>query len=672
LSFTAQQGQAFNPAAQAITLTAQFASLTYSSTVTYVSSATGWLSVSPGSGSVTTSGSGTKVTTSVNISSLSAGVYTATVSFTNQTNSSDPAKSVAVVLHITPNPNSLPAQISVSAGNGQSAAINTDFAIPLAAIVRDVNGNPLAGIVVTFTAPAGGASGTFPGGVLVVTANTDVNGIATAPTFTANGTVGSYSVLATTAGVATPATFNLVNNPANTISGYSYYLPFLANNYQPGGVSNGSFTTFLTFQNSNNVATSISIRYFDSTGTVITVPAGTCSTIQAYGECVAPSPFTSGQHGEAILTSIQPLNVVVAEATPFGGSAYTVGAGASNNLIAPVAIRGGLVDFTTQLTIFNTGSSSASGTIKFYDQGGNHIAAADKSFTLATQTTTSFDQSSDTSLGNNFYGWAQISSPAGSQLVAQVLEQRPSVHFVAVVNAQSTPQTTLYDPAIFNQAFGPFVTGANLVNPNPTPVTVSINYYRNDGTTYAASPFTIPANGVVGIYHAGTSGAGLPDGGLPAGTSGWYGAAQVNVSGINGVVMFVNEQGGTTGNGNDQSGTYGAAVSGATSVGLPVMANGAFGGYVTGSTIENTTNSNVGGTIQYFDLNGTAVGTAKTFSVGPHASFPLYQGGTDQGLSAGFYGTAVIMVTSGPTSSILTTTNAQSNEFFYSYTEPVE
>jgi hypothetical protein len=500
---------------------------------------------------------------------------------------------------------------------------------------------------------------------------------------TANATVGSFSVLATTAGVAAPATFNLLNVPVTPDKGYTYALPFLANTYQPvspsvmhrakaSTVVSGTFTTFLAFQNSSNVSTTVSLRYFDANGVSIATPAGTCTNIPAYGECIAPNPFATGQHGEAILTSLQPLNVIVAEATPFGGGAYTVGAGASNMLVAPVSIRGGLVDFTTELNIFNMASSPVSGTVQFFDAAGNHISAADKTFTLGSQTTLSYDQSSDTSLGNNFYGWAQVNSPTGSQLVAQVLEQRPSVHFVAIVNAQFTPQTTLYAPAIFNQAFGPFVTGANLVNPNSTPVAVNLTYYRNDGTAFPTSQFTIPANGVVGIFQGSSGGTGLPVGGLPVGANGWYGSAQVTVSGSSGIVMFVNEQGGTTGSGSDQSGTYGAAVSGVTSVGLPVMANVAFGGYITGATIENTTNSVVGGAIQYYALDGTPVGTAKPFSVGPHASYPVYQGDPAQGLAVGFYGTAVISVTSGPTSSLLTTTNAQSNQFFYSYTEPLQ
>jgi hypothetical protein len=601
--------------------------------------------------------------------SLSIGTHTIIAAYSGDTNYGA-GTSPGLVQQVSP------PTIAVAGGNGQSTPISTTFPVALSAIVRDsLSGAPAAGIVVTFVAPAGGPSGLFATtNATTVTATTDINGIATAPALTANGVVGSYVVQAITANAAAPAIFNLVNNPANAAQGYSYYLPFLANAYHASSGSSGSFTTYLVFQNTAAVSTTISLSYFDAAGNTVAVPASTCVNVPAWGECVAPNPFASGQRGEAILTSLQPLNVIVSEATPYGGSAYAAVPGAASTLLAPAAIRGGLVDFTTQLNVFNGGDSAASGTIQFYDQTGTHISAADKTFSLAAHTTITYDQLNDTTLGNSFYGWVRISGAAGNQLVAQVLEQRPSVQFVAVVNAQFNPQTNLYAPAIFNGAFGPFVTGTNLVNPNSTPVTVTVSYYRNDGTLLSAAPFSIAAYGVTGIFqgatNVGASGVlGLPSGGLP---SGWYGSAQVNVAGSNGIIMFVNEQGGTTGTGSDQSGTYGAAVSGASSVGLPVMANGAFGGYVTGATVANTTDLSVAATIQYYDLSGALVGTPKAFTVGPHASYSLYQGDAGQGLAAGFYGTAVVNVTSGPTSSLLVTTNAQSNAFFYSYTDPAQ
>ena len=101
------------------------------------------------------------------------------------------------------------ASITATGGTNDSAPINTLFGARLVATVKDLGGNPVSGVTVTFSAPGTGASGAFAGGV--VTATTDTTGAATAAAFTANGTAGSYSVTATVTGVATPATFALTN-----------------------------------------------------------------------------------------------------------------------------------------------------------------------------------------------------------------------------------------------------------------------------------------------------------------------------------------------------------------------------------------------------------------------------------------------------------------------------
>jgi subtilisin-like proprotein convertase family protein len=105
----------------------------------------------------------------------------------------------------------LPASIAVFAGTPQSAALNQNFSAPLQVVVKDSGGISVTGAIVTFTAPAGGASGTFSNGSNVISATTDVNGIASSGTFKANGTAGSYVVTATVGGVAGQASFNLTN-----------------------------------------------------------------------------------------------------------------------------------------------------------------------------------------------------------------------------------------------------------------------------------------------------------------------------------------------------------------------------------------------------------------------------------------------------------------------------
>src|SRR5205085_8171018 len=75
--------------------------------------------------------------------------------------------------------------------------------------VTDAGGNPLKGLSVTFTAPASGAGGAFVGNSTVTT---NVQGMATAPAFAGNSVAGSYTITATTSGVA-PVAFSLTNTP---------------------------------------------------------------------------------------------------------------------------------------------------------------------------------------------------------------------------------------------------------------------------------------------------------------------------------------------------------------------------------------------------------------------------------------------------------------------------
>jgi hypothetical protein len=104
-----------------------------------------------------------------------------------------------------------PASIVPASGDNQRAILGATFANPLAAYVFNANGHLVQGVSVTFTAPAGGASGTFPGGQESVTVVTDANGLAMAPALTANTTAGSYIVTAQAAGLATVADYQLSN-----------------------------------------------------------------------------------------------------------------------------------------------------------------------------------------------------------------------------------------------------------------------------------------------------------------------------------------------------------------------------------------------------------------------------------------------------------------------------
>jgi hypothetical protein len=101
------------------------------------------------------------------------------------------------------------ATLVVQSGSPQSANIGAPYASPLAVLARDAGGNPLAGVVVTFTAPASGPSGRFSGGFASIQSASDASGIAIAPAFTAGLTAGSFSVVARAG--SSSATFALTN-----------------------------------------------------------------------------------------------------------------------------------------------------------------------------------------------------------------------------------------------------------------------------------------------------------------------------------------------------------------------------------------------------------------------------------------------------------------------------
>ena len=111
-----------------------------------------------------------------------------------------------------------PSAITAGVGSSQSSELGTDFSVPLAVTVTDADGNDVAGAMVTFEAPASGASGVFAGSGATAKVLTNASGIATAPDFSANETTGGYVVTASVAPLAIPATFALVNDARTSAS----------------------------------------------------------------------------------------------------------------------------------------------------------------------------------------------------------------------------------------------------------------------------------------------------------------------------------------------------------------------------------------------------------------------------------------------------------------------
>ena len=125
--------------------------------------------------------------------------------------------------------------LAIASGNNQTALINTAFANPLSVTVSPNSaGEPVNGGSVTFTPPGSGAGATIAGNPATIAA-----GAATTGTVTANGTGGTYNVVAGAHGAASSINFSLTNNVAPTV------LSIVRGNASP--TNNGSVPFNVTF-----------------------------------------------------------------------------------------------------------------------------------------------------------------------------------------------------------------------------------------------------------------------------------------------------------------------------------------------------------------------------------------------------------------------------------------
>ncbi len=238
----------------------------------------------PGSGASATFPTGN--TASIGAGGLTSENVTAnTVSGTyNVTASASGASSVQFSLTNTAGAS---ASIAPTSGTPQIVATNGQAGTALQATVHDRFGNPVPNVTVTFAAPGSGASGTFLGGG---TATTNAQGIATAPTYTANGTSGSYTITATVGGVGTAANFSLINTPDGTAK----ITPVTATESTTVNTAFTALQVHVT-DNSNDDIAGISVTFTAPS----TAPSGTFSgglasvTVTTNAQGIATAPFTA-------------------------------------------------------------------------------------------------------------------------------------------------------------------------------------------------------------------------------------------------------------------------------------------------------------------------------------------------------------------------------------------
>jgi hypothetical protein len=250
-----------------------------------------------------------------------------------------------------------PARATAVAGSGQSAYVGTPFTTPLQVRIQDQDGNPVGGLTVAFSVPRSGASGAFEGGGQ---AQTDSQGVATAPAFSANNISGSYTVTASPLSGQPAALFQMTNSSrlAQTITFAP--LPDLVIGAAP-------FTLVATA--SSGLPVSFSIESGPAT------LSGSTLTVTGVGRVmvVASQPGNAGV--EEAPTVFRSFNVVRATQTiafapisdhTVGDAPFTISATASSGLpvdftvIGPASIQGTAVTVTGAGTVSITASQEGS------------------------------------------------------------------------------------------------------------------------------------------------------------------------------------------------------------------------------------------------------------------------------------------------------------------------
>jgi len=248
--------------------------------------------------------------------------------------------------------------ISINAGNGQSATVGTAVATVPGVIVTDQYGNPVSGASVTFAVATGG--GTVSPATAIAT---NSSGIATVTSWTLGTVSGSNTLTAIGSGLTgSPLTFTAtaVAGPAKTIA---------------INAGNGQSATVGTA-----VATAPSVLVKDQYGNVVSGASVTFAVASGGGTVSPITSLTTNSSGIATVTSwtlgsTVGSNTLTATSTGLTGSPLTFTANATFGSLAKFAFS----NIGTQ-----TAGAAFSVTITAQDTYGNTVTSFNSSVNLTT------------------------------------------------------------------------------------------------------------------------------------------------------------------------------------------------------------------------------------------------------------------------------------------------
>lgn len=255
----------------------------------------------------TFSGSATAVTNSIGIAT--APTFTAnTVAGTYNVTAT--AGAVSTTFSLT-NTGGAPTVMNFYAGNNQSATVNTAFGTALAVQLTDTYGNPAgSGYSVMFAVAAGSsnASAVFSGSSQTPSISTGSNGVAAAPTLTANGIAGAFSVTAVcfcgssypyqifslTNTAAVPSSVTAVaGTPQTANAGAAFAAPLSAKVTDSGGNPLAGFTVTFTAPSAGASATLSAPSAITNASGIATVTATANAVAGSYNVTAGIGSFSA-------------------------------------------------------------------------------------------------------------------------------------------------------------------------------------------------------------------------------------------------------------------------------------------------------------------------------------------------------------------------------------------
>ncbi|GAC1506591.1 MAG: hypothetical protein NVS1B3_06330 [Candidatus Dormibacteraceae bacterium] len=398
----------------------------------------------------------------------------------------------------------------------------------------------------------------------------------------------------------------------------------------PGGASAVSAADSF-FYGTPNVPTGLQAVAGDGEATLTWTPPTAGAPINLYSVTASPGGATTT------------VSAVVPAATITGltnGTAYTFTVAATNFIgtgpasapsaaVTPTAVVKGpgvavlpamsnkaYGGYLTTAYLQNVGTNPARIRVQYFDQSGLGVGSGNSVAALPAGATWTLR----TDNGNSLPGSGGDAVQAGSAIVYSDQPVAVFVNEFAPNNSDATSYssislatgtgTTIYAPAIANNAYGGYTTGIGLVNLAATPTNITVTYRDNLGAVVKTQTVPSVAAGAYQGLYSGDVALGL--------RSGFAGTATITSSAGN-LAAVVNE----TGPGGQFS-SYDAVPAGSTALYAPVALRNAYGGYNTGMGIQNTTSTAGTVTITYYDTAGSA--TVKNFPIAANGYLGVYQG----------------------------------------------